>query len=131
MKQTKRTNHGVALIYVIVLTTLVSVFMLALTEGTKSMIRQTNRAHAKAIERNLTLSALAWVKNAQASGRTPVSSSQDPQTIELDVSTLTKRASELTLFLPPSGKIQIRTTNTYGQQTLNQTLSGTLAGGNL
>ncbi len=115
-----------ALIYVIVLTTLVGGFMLALTEGAKSMIRQTNHAHAKAIERNLSLSALAWAKNAQIAGKAPAPS-QDPQIVELDVSTLTKRAAKLDLSLHSSGKIQIRTTSTYGRQTLNQTLSCTLA----
>jgi hypothetical protein len=61
----KRRAGGVALIYVIVLMSLVSVFLVELLSNTHIMLRQTRRAELVAINRNL--QASAWARRQTGS----------------------------------------------------------------
>jgi type II secretory pathway pseudopilin PulG len=54
----KRNKRGFALIYVIILMSLVSVYMAVLSRSALCMLRQTNRFKANAVEHNSHLSAL-------------------------------------------------------------------------
>ncbi len=83
----KRRAQGMVLIYVIVLMSLVSVFLLELASNTRIMLRQTRRAELVAINRNLQASASAWARRQTAS--------VPSEGMTLDAGTFSKRQASI------------------------------------
>jgi hypothetical protein len=108
----KHRAEGMVLVYVIVLMSLVSVFLMELMSNTRIMLRQTRRAELVAIDRNLQASASAWAR-AQPS-------SMPPKRTTLDASTLSKRQASITV-IPQENALLIETTCTLATQTHKQT----------
>ena len=130
----RRCSSGFVLVYVILLVCMVGLFMTVLTGGTTSMIRQTNKAQVKAIERDLQLSGLAWAaRHRSKRGETPEASGQaaaNPivtgQTVQLDAMALSTRPAQLNIVISGVAEgrpasVQISTNCTYGTQTVDQT----------
>ena len=126
--------RGFVLVYVILLICMVGLFMSVLTGGTTSMLRQTNKAQVRAIERNLQLSGLAWAaRHRSKGGETPEATGQaaanpieTAQTVRLDVMALSTRPARLKVVISGAAEgrpvsVQISTSCTYGTQTVDQT----------
>ena len=108
----KHRAQGMALIYVIVLMSLISVYLMEILSNTRIMLRQTRRVELVAINRNLQASASAWARAQPAS--------MPPQRTTLDASTLSKRQASITLA-PQDNAILIETTCTLATQSHKQT----------
>ena len=81
------------MVLVIVALSLVAVVMLVLTEGANTMLFHADRAYLEAVERNLTVSGLAWAR--QETAQRDAAASAAP--IELDVSRLKGPQAALTV----------------------------------
>jgi type II secretory pathway component PulK len=108
----KHRAQGMALIYVIVLMSLISVYLMEILSNTRIMLRQTRRAELVAINRNLQASASAWARAQPAS--------MPPQRTTLDASTLSKRQASITLT-GQDHAILIETACTLAAQSHKQT----------
>ena len=108
----KRDPKGLALVYVIVIMSLLSVYLMELMSNSRIMLRQTRRAELVAIDRNLQASAAAWVRQNV--------SAIPQQGITLDTSLLSKRQASITLSQDKQA-IQIQTTCTLATETHKQT----------
>jgi hypothetical protein len=108
----RRNTRGFALIYVIVLLSLLSVYLTQLMSNSRTMLRQTRRAELVAIDRNLQASGAAWARH----NASPIPA----QGITLDASLLSKRQASITV-LPEEKAIQIQTTCTLATEVKKQT----------
>ncbi len=130
----RHRDRGFVLVYVILLVCMVGLFMTDLTGGTTSMIRQTNKAQVRAIERNLQLSGLAWAarhsskrgETPEATGQVAASPIETAQPVRMDVMALSTRPAQLNLVISGVSEgrpvsVQISTSCTYGTQTVHQT----------
>ena len=108
----KRHAQGMVLIYVVVLMSLVSVYLLELMSNTRVMLRQTRRAELVAINRNLQASAAAWARHNTA----PI----PQQGITLDTEGLSKRPASITVS-PEAQAVLIETTCTLATRSHKQT----------
>ncbi|MCF7973470.1 MAG: hypothetical protein K9N55_06620, partial [Phycisphaerae bacterium] len=108
----RRNTQGLALIYVIVIMSLLSVYLVELMSNSRIMLRQTRRAELAAIDRNLQASGAAWIRHN--------SSSIPQEGITLDTSLLSKRQASITL-VPDAEGIQIETTCTLAAEIHKQT----------
>ena len=108
----KRKPQGLVLIYVIVIMSLLSVYLMELMSNSRIMLRQTRRAELVAINRNLQASAGAWARhNALAIPQ---------QGVTLEAGLLSKRQAAITVS-PDEQAIHIQTTCTLATQTHKQT----------
>ena len=130
----RRRSRGFVLVYVILLISMVGVLMTTLASGTHVMIRQTNKAQVRAIERNLQLSGLAWAarhrskrgETPEATGQVAASPIETAQPVRMDVVALSTRPAQLNLVISGVAEgrpvsVQISTSCTYGTQTVDQT----------
>ena len=130
----RRRSRGFVLVYVILLLSMVGVLMTTLASGTHAMIRQTNKAQVRAIERNLQLSGLAWAarhrskrgETPEATGQAAANPIETAQTVRLDVMALSTRPAQLNIVISGTAEdrpvsVQISTSCTYGTQTVDQT----------
>jgi hypothetical protein len=108
----KRKPQGLVLIYVIVIMSLLSVYLMELMSNSRIMLRQTRRVELVAINRNLQASAGVWARhNAQVIPQ---------QGVTLDAGLLSKRQAAITVS-PDEQAIHIQTTCTLATQTHKQT----------
>ena len=108
----RRKPQGLVLIYVVVIMSLLSVYLMELMSNSRIMLRQTRRAELAAINRNLQASAGAWVRHN--------ASTIPPQGIPLDAGLLSKRQAAITVS-PDEQAVQVQTTCTLATQTHKQT----------
>lgn len=102
---------------VIMLIAMVGIVVSILTEASKTMIFESNKAYLRACERNMIASGLAWSKiNIQKDiGEIP------DKMIELDVTEMNIRGSSLSVNIKPAQtrpQVRIRTSCSRGRQTL-------------
>ncbi len=109
----KRKPQGIALIYVIVLMSLLSVYLMELMSNTRTMLRQTRRAELVAINRNLQASAAAWAGKRK-------SDSMALDAVPLDASQLSKYQPLITVSLDKQTFL-VKTSCERGTQTRKQT----------
>ncbi|MHC4510038.1 MAG: hypothetical protein ACYTAO_13955 [Planctomycetota bacterium] len=116
MKALKK--RGFVLILVITAMAVIGIEMFVLAGVANTMQFQSHGAYLQACRRNLMASGLAWAKQNIPDKTGEVV----PQTIELDVSKMNVRGSDLDLTVsPPSDQqveILIKTSCTRGRQTL-------------
>ena len=130
----RHRNRGFVLVYVILLICMVGLFMTVPTGGTTSMLRQTNKAQVRAIERNLQLSGLAWAarysrkrgEGPEATGQAAANPIETGQAVRLDAMSLSTRPARLKVVISGAAEgrpvsVQISTSCTYGTQTVDQT----------
>ena len=104
----RHRDRGFVLVYVILLICMVGLFMSVLTGGTTSMLRQTNKAQVRAIERNLQLSGLAWAarysrkrgEGPEATGQAAANPIKTGQAVRLDAMSLSTRPARLKVVIP-------------------------------
>jgi hypothetical protein len=89
----KLKRKGFVLVLVIIAVILIGIVMLILTEGSKTMIFQSNSAYLEALDRNLVASGLAWAKQSINSENKPAFD----KTIKLDVTDLNIRDAALSV----------------------------------
>jgi len=108
----RRHNSGLVLIYVIVLMSLLSVYLMELMSNSRIMLRQTRRAELLAIDRNLQASTLIWARHHAAS------LPKEPMT--LDASQLSTRQASIAL-IPDEKAVEIQTNCTLATLSHKQT----------
>ena len=108
----RRRTQGVALIYVIVLMSLLSVYLMELMSNTRIMLRQTRRAEGVAINRNLQASAQAWARVHRG-----MLSSEE---VVLDANDLSRREASIKLITQENA-ILAETACTVATQSYKQT----------
>ncbi len=91
---TAKTNYGFVLTFVIIVLALIAMYMVVLTENTKTILFQTNLAYLDACEQNLAASGLSWAENN-------VKAQITDDTIELDTSDMCPRQSGLSISISP------------------------------
>ncbi len=116
-------RRGITLVMVIVALALIGVIMGFLTQTSQLMIYQTNRAHLQAVQRNMTLSALAWTR-VHETDRTGTSVDLDTSHLGMKASSLNVRAS---IDQDNQTLVAIQTSCTKGRQTLRQDMVFQLA----
>jgi type II secretory pathway component PulK len=109
----KRKPQGVALIYVIVLMSLLSVYLMELMSNSRTMLRQTRRAELVAINRNLQASAGAWARKHDIA-------SMGQPAVTLDASQLSKYQPVIVVSQDKQ-TFQIKTSCKRATQTHKQT----------
>jgi hypothetical protein len=122
MPSQMKTNRrrGAILTLVIVALGLMAVVMLVLTEGANTMLFQADAAYCRAVERNLTASALAWGQSQAARG--DAVAAKEP--LVLDCDGFGDRRASLTVQFVRVGKddagIRIATSCSKGRHTLTE-----------
>jgi hypothetical protein len=115
-----RKRRGAVLILVIVVMSLMAFMMLVLSEGANTMLFQADTAYCRAVERNLTASALVW-SQSQAVRRAAV---VQEQPTALDCHGLGGERVALTVqFMRTSGNdadVRIEAFCSKGRQTLKE-----------
>ncbi len=109
----KRNPQGIALIYVIVLMSLLSVYLMELMSNSRVMLRQTRRAELVAINRNLQASAIAWVRKVD-------SGTMGQKAVTLDTTELSKHQPVITIS-PDKRNFVIQTSCKLATQAHKQT----------
>jgi hypothetical protein len=109
-------KQGFALLFVIIIMTLISIVTFVLIEDSKTLLFQTNQAYLKAAERDLIASGLAWA--SLHNNDTEVFNN----TVELDVTEMPMLNSILKVKIDASAgkqpQIQINTSCTRARRTL-------------
>lgn len=110
-------RKGAALTLVIVAMSLMAVMMMALAAGANTMLSLADRAYCRAVERNLTASALVWAQTRAARDEDVAVG----DLVELDAHSLTDRPVRLTVQFVRLGDeaadIRIETFCRKGRQT--------------
>lgn len=121
-----KNNRAFVLVYVIALIGIVGVTVGSLTMGLRMTLSQTNRFHLAAVERNLSLSALAWSQQSLNEPNSPLlrQDSNAGNAITLDAQSLFARPCAISIHTLPTDSdkpgLRISTTCTYGRQTLKK-----------
>lgn len=110
-------QNGFVLIIVITVIAIIGVEMFVLTDGANTMLFQSDTAYLEALERNLTVSGLAWAKqNIQNKSREIL-----PKSIKLDVTHMNIRGSSLSVSIGTPGdkeaEVEINTSCSRGKRT--------------
>ncbi len=115
MKPTKK--RGFVLTLVIVALGLMGVVMAVLTGGANTMLFHADRAHARAVERNLTASGLAWARQLALHKETAVPA----EPVALDVRAFNLPQASLAVALTRVGatavEVRVESTCVKGRQT--------------
>lgn len=123
----RNREKGFILILVITMLAAIAAVMFLMADDANTMLFQSDTAHLRAAQRNLTASALAWARhNAKK---------EDPQNlnkpIDLDVTNLSTRPATLTITIDaPENKkpqAQITTSTTRKRRTLKSKNEYTIA----
>lgn len=120
MKIKDEREDGFVLVLVIVMIALIGVVLFVLTEGTKTMLFQSDTAYLQALERDLTVSGLAWAKQKLRDEHREAFN----KTVELDLGDMNIRGSTLSVTIgSPTDKeaeVQIDTSCTRGRRSLRR-----------
>lgn len=115
MKPTKK--RGFVLTLVIVALGLMGVVMAVLTRGTNTMLFHADRAHVRAVERNLTASGLVWARQRALHQETAVSA----EPVVLDVRAFNLPQASLAVAFTKVGatavEVTVESTCAKGRQT--------------
>lgn len=113
-----KEQSGFALALVIIIIALIGAVTFVLTEGAKTLQFHSDTAYLRAIDRNLTTSALAWARN----NIKDKNSKDIGKTVELNVEPIGTRGSSLTLNTSIGTnqqiEVQVNTSCSKGRQTL-------------
>lgn len=113
-------KRGTVLTLVIVALSFMAGVMFVLVEGANTMLFQADGAYCRAVERNLTASALAWARSRAAQGAAVTPG--DPVTLDtraLGGERVALRA-QLTQIAGTTANVRIQTSCSKGRQTLQE-----------
>jgi len=124
-----KRNREKGFILVLVITTLAAIaaVMFVMADDANTMLFQSDTAHLRAAQRNLTASALAWARHNVANQKAEALN----KPIDLDITSLSTRPATLTITIDtPENKkpqAQIATSTTRKRRTLKNQDKYTLA----
>ncbi len=113
-------NTGTVLTLVIVAMSLMAVVLLILAGGARAMLFEANAAYCRAIERNLTASALAWSHHRAAKGSPIAAGDSTSLDTRLFGKGQTALAVQLTRLSDTTAEVRIETSCSKGRQTQAQ-----------
>ena len=118
-----KRQEGFILAFVITALALVSVVLFVLAGGSNVMLFHADTAYLRAVERNLTASGLAWVREGVSGGRDLAVG----QAVELDTSGFSSPGVRLIVRIlavqDGKARVQVETSCRKGRRTLNASRS--------